>query len=202
MRELIVGREFVGVHPWMADGVGESDLEAMRSRLVRERGLGVGEIGLDRLRTRVVSEKMRWVFERQLQMAVEMNRPMVLHGAKCWGQVVSAVKAARRPDYTAPMLFHGFSRSEGLLDEIFALGGYVSVGPAILNDHAVNYRTMVARLPLDRLLIETDRDSEELGVTIQEVAAGVAKVRGMSLSELECVTDANAATFCRDIVSH
>lgn len=204
VRELVVGRDFVGFHPWQADSVGETDLAELRRRLENNVRLGVGEIGLDRLRERQVGERMRNVFRRQLKMAVELNRPIVLHGAKCWGQVVEVVKqtVSAADGFDAPILFHGFSRSEGLLPEIFALGGYVSVGPAILNDHAVNYRKMSAKIPPDRLLIETDRDTPELGVTIQAVANGLAKVLNCDILELEKVTDANAATFCRDNLSH
>ena len=78
-----------------------------------------------------------------------------------------------------------------------ALGGYISVGPAVLNDHAVNYRELVKKIPLDRLLLETDRTSENAAdrSSIRDVAAAVAELRGLSLSELEILTDRNADNF-------
>ena len=94
-------------------------------------------------------------------------------------------------------VFHGFSRSDGLLPEIFAMNGYVSVGPAVLNDHAVNYREMVKNLPIGRLLVETDRTAENAAVTptAYAVAAKVAEIRGMPPDGLERVLDANADRF-------
>ena len=94
-------------------------------------------------------------------------------------------------------LFHGFSRSDGLLPDIVALNGFVSVGPAVLNDHAVNYRALVKKIPLDRLVVETDRTPENAATcpSVVEVAMKVAELRGLPLEELERVTDANAERF-------
>lgn len=202
IRELLVGRDFFGMHPWDAESW-TGDLRAwLESKLDAPapgtRLPGVGEIGLDRLKTRDISPRMREVFATQLQVALERRRPVVLHGAKCWGQVVKAIQAAvpaQHPDQT--FLFHGFSRSDGLLPDIVALNGYVSVGPAVLNDHAVNYRALVGKIPLDRLLLETDRTSANAAdcPSIVDVAAKVAALRDLTLGELEAQTDRNAAAF-------
>ena len=210
VREFLIGREFIGVHPWEAAGLGIEDVrrktEDIGERLGSYRGgdvsrqwpWGVGEIGLDRLKDRDVSPVMRELFESQLKLAFECNCPVVLHGAKCWGQVVKAVRDLRvgRPN-NAPLLFHGFSRSDGLIPDIVALGGYISVGPAVLNDHAVNYRELVKKIPLDRLLVETDRTPENAAEcpSVAEVAAKLAEIRGLSLAELETLTDRNADAF-------
>lgn len=202
VRELVCGERFLGVHPWAADSLAEPEraLAGLRQALAADARLGIGEIGLDRLRSRTVSDRMRGLFESQLELAFEFDRPLVLHGAKCWGQVVAAVvrAAAAVPSHTRGILFHGFSRSDGLLPDIAALGGFVSVGPAVLNAHAVNYRRMVAGLAPELLVLETDRTEEGAGTcpSIPEIAAEVARLRGVSVDELEALTDANAERFC------
>ena len=241
VRELLVGRDFFGVHPWetlggpcgavstdetsekaatgKTGGIGElcgkrlspdpnptliaptstltdpisTLIDPTIQNLLANPKAGVGEIGLDRLKCRAIPPLMREVFEAQLALAFDLRRPVVLHGAKCWGQVVAAVKVqsacAAKPlvlsrgkaalvqgadaKHPAPstsaagakapgtrFLFHGFSRSDGLIPDIVKLNGFISVGPAVLNDHAVNYRELVKKIPLDRLLVETDRTSE------------------------------------------
>ena len=206
VREFLIGRDFVGVHPWETLGndrmIGCSNdrIDEIRRRLESEPRIGVGEIGLDRLKEHAVSQRMREVFEVQLRLAFEFNRPIVLHGAKCWGQVVWTVNSIiRSSDHPiiSPLLFHGFSRSDGLIPDIVALGGYISVGPAVLNDHAVNYRDLVKKIPIDRLLIETDRTPENAAEcpSVVEVAAKTAEIRGCSLAELEVLTDRNADNF-------
>ena len=203
VRELLIGRDFVGVHPW--DCLGQSTavecnrlLSGLRAALEADSGLGVGEIGLDRLKEREISPRMREMFEAQLKLALEFRRPVVLHGAKCWGQVVKAIKFhCPSPPFTSTFLFHGFSRSDGLIPDIVALGGYISVGPAVLNDHAVNYRELVRKIPLDRLLVETDRTEANAAEcpSVRDVAAKVAELRGLAPEELEKITDGNAAKF-------
>ena len=172
-------------------------MSEFRRRLEVESGLGVGEIGLDRLKEREISAQMRDVFEAQLKLALEFRRPVVLHGAKCWGQVVKTIQTFQTSQTSQTFLFHGFSRSDGLIPDIVALNGYISVGPAVLNDHAVNYREFVKKIPIERLLVETDRTEENAATcpSVREVAAKVAELRGLPLAELESLTDANAERF-------
>lgn len=194
VRELLIGRDFAGVHPWDA-AEAPRFLPELRARLEADPHLGVGEIGLDRLRERDISSVMREAFESQLALAAEFHRPVVLHGAKCWGQVVKACEQYK--DRIPAFVFHGFSRSDGLLPDIFALNGFISVGPAILNDHAVNYRELVKKIPLERLLAETDR-TEASAAECPPVAAVVAKLaelRGIAADALERQLDTNVATW-------
>ena len=149
------GRLFVGAHPWY---LGDFDEAELVGRLEADATLGVGEIGLDRLKERTISPEMRRVFMRQLVIAAYFRRPVVLHGAKCWGEVMEACKAFK--GQIPAFLFHGFSRSDGLLKDIVELNGFVSVGPAILNDHAENYRKLVGIVPRERILVETDNTPE------------------------------------------
>ena len=223
VRELLVGRDFFGVHPWetLDDGTtgtggttetrraSVSDvpfLATLRAQLLDHPNAGVGEIGLDRLKSRDISPRMREVFEAQLALALELGRPVVLHGAKCWGQVVTTVCRHLSHSPTPPLLhsptpsflFHGFSRSDGLIPEIVKLNGFISVGPAILNDHAVNYRELVKKIPLDRLLVETDAVVGARVPTrphIRDVLAKTADILNLSAAELERITDENADRF-------
>jgi TatD DNase family protein len=157
----------------------------------------VGEIGLDRLKSKTISEAQRAAFAAQLQVAAEFRRPVQLHGAKCWGEVVKACRpfAGQIPAF----VFHGFSRSDGLLPEIYSLNGFVSIGPAILNDHAVNYREMVKKVPLERLLVESDAVGGTDGRSdlppvprVAEIAAKLAELRGVPLDALVAQLERNA----------
>ena len=228
VRELLVGRDFFGVHPWealeefKAESLKLKVDEELRALLIANPKAGVGEIGLDRLKCRDIPPLMREVFEAQLALAFELRRPVVLHGAKCWGQVVKTCEKAleerhlRRSaagsrlsgdaasELPLRFLFHGFSRSDGLIPDIVRLGGFISVGPAVLNDHAVNYRELVKKIPPDRLLVETDQTGEPCASTsrplIYDVLAKTAELRGTSAAELERITDANADAFMGKMV--
>ena len=205
VRELLIGRDFFGVHPW--ETLEECKVESvkckvegeLRSKLLANPAAGVGEIGLDRLKVRDIPPLMREVFEAQLMLALELNRPVVLHGAKCWGQVVATIRKLTTHDsQLTAFLFHGFSRSDGLIPDIVKLNGFISVGPAVLNNHAVNYRALVKKIPLDRLLVETDAVVGARVPTrphIREVLEKTAEILGVSSAELERITDENADRF-------
>jgi TatD DNase family protein len=199
VRQLVVGEDFLGIHPWETLEMGSVPndvLAEISERLAAQEKLGVGEIGLDRLKNRDIPPVMRETFIAQLELAARFRRPVVLHGAKCWGQVAAECKhfAGCIPAF----LFHGFSRSDGLLPDIAALNGFVSVGPAVLNDHAVNYRKLVVKIPAERLLVETDRTAENAAEcpAVEDIARKLAELRGISYEELEALTDINARRFC------
>ena len=186
-------RRFIGVHPWAAETEqAECVASRIRDAAIADATAGIGEIGLDRLRTRIATPAQHALFETQLRIAAELHRPVVLHGAKCWGEVVKAAKPFAK-DIPA-FLFHGFSRSAGLVPEIVAMNGFLSVGKAILNDHALNYRKLVAGLPLHRLLIETDDDAtsdSERDALLAAIFAKTAELTGLTAESL----DSNAAEF-------
>ena len=202
---------FYGLHPWEAARAGRApyqgaDASARRpyhgeyvaelwAALAVDPHAGVGEIGLDRLKEKTISPTQRTAFATQLEVAAEFGRPAVLHGAKCWGEVVAACRpyAGRIPAF----LFHGFSRSGGLLPEIVALNGFVGVGAALLNDHAVNYRELVREMPIERVVVETDADYGRAGArpSLEEILCKLAELRGVEPAALEAVVDANAARF-------
>ena len=191
---------FHGIHPWQADD--SFDLDTIRTQLIVDHSSGVGEIGLDRLKTKTIPDSQRTLFAQQLALAAELRRPVVLHGAKCWGEVVAACRPykGRIPAF----LFHGFSRSAGLLPEIFSLNGYLSIGPALLNDHAVNYRALAKDLPPNRILIETDMDyslpETDADETLRQIASTLAALRGESdPSALAARLADNARTFLQPL---
>lgn len=185
---------FYGAHPWFLEGF---DADALRARLERNPAAGVGEIGLDRLKDKTISPQMREIFEAQLQLAVDLGRPVVLHGAKCWGDVVKTVQRLD-PEHRIPaLLFHGFSRSGGLIPDIVKLNGFISIGPAILNDHAVNYRELAKEIPEDRLLVESDATAENTAEmpSVRDIAAKLAELRGLSCEALEQILEKNLENF-------
>lgn len=192
------GREyrFYGVHPWEAHTWSAEREASLREALAADSHAGVGEIGLDRLKKKEIAPIERNAFEAQLKLAAEFRRPVVLHGAKCWGEVAAACSpyAGKIPAF----LFHGFSRSGGLLPAIYGLNGFIGVGAALLNDHAVNYRALVKEIAADRLLVETDSDYDtepSPDSTLAEILRKLSELRGEVQEKLSAAIDENIARF-------
>ena len=83
------------------------------------------------------------------------------------------------------------------MPDIVALNGFVGVGAALLNDHAVNYRELVRVVPIERVVVETDADYGRAGArpSLGEILCKLAELRGMESAALEAIVDANAARF-------
>jgi Tat protein secretion system quality control protein TatD with DNase activity len=190
-------KPFFGIHPWHLPSSVETGAfkERLKAELSAFPASGVGETGLDRMRTRdenVLAVQTLWL-RAHLEVAAKMHRPVVLHGAKCWGRVVSEIRPFARE--VPAFLFHGFSRSGGLLGEMALLNGFISVSKAVLNCNAVNYRSFLKTVPLEMLLVETDAEDGAEGPAVEEVLSGLSALLGIDAGELEQRLDGNAARF-------
>lgn len=189
---------FVGCHPWCLGSLSIDELERL---IAADPTLGIGEIGLDKAEFGTIPLLAEFEFSRQLALAAKYRRPVVLHGAKSWGKVAAACRPYAK-DIPA-FLFHSFSRSCGLLPDIKAMNGFISIGPALMNDHAVNYRSMAAQIPLDMLLIETDRTGNpELDAarpSVDEIATCLARIRSMEIPALVDALESNADRFIKSL---
>jgi len=160
----------LGIHPWFVQDHGEEDLQALENQLsVRpERCVGLGECGLDRLHG-TLDEQQPW-FERQVDIAARLDLPLIIHSVKTHDEVHATL---RRGNWSGRALIHGFSGSYQQAAKLVDLGCYIGVGGVITHDRARKTRDTVARLPLDRLVLETDApDMAPAGVAAGENSPG------------------------------
>jgi TatD DNase family protein len=164
-----------GVHPWYAAAQPPDWLAQLEAHLAAHPTAPVGEIGMDGLRADVSREVQRQVLLAQLDLAVRAARPVVLHGARAWGELLALLKpfAPRLPGFVA----HAFSGSEETLREFVALGGHISFAGTVCNPAARRARGAAAAVPRERLLIETDApDLLPQGADDPAAAAGAGAV--------------------------
>lgn len=131
-----------GIHPWKADGACWVDMEPML-----ERAAAIGEIGLDSLWCHVDMDVQRAVFRRQLALAARLHKPVILHTKGMEREILDTIRR-----YPNRYLVHWYAcpnHLQGYID----LGCWFTVGPE-LQDETV--RAVAERVPLDRLLIESD----------------------------------------------
>ena len=143
-----------GVHPWYAGNLPTDWLTQLEDYLLQHPEAPVGEIGLDGLRNDPPREQQRQILDAQLELAARLNRPVVLHGARAWGELLASLQpfAPRLPGF----VLHAFGGSEDLLREAVAMGGYISFAATVCNPAAKRVRAAAAAAPTGRLLIETD----------------------------------------------
>lgn len=140
-----------GIHPWFVGDHHHEDLDRLRGWLTRERPLALGECGLDRLQGDL-AEQMPW-FESQVQLARDLNLPLVVHSVRAHDEV-GAVLRRQRPGI--PVLIHGFSGSSEQARALVKTGAFLGVGGVITYERARKTRRAVAAVPLEALILETD----------------------------------------------
>ena len=157
----------VGLHPWQAEhGAVPSEAEILTAD-------AVGEIGLDKA-CEVDFERQTAVFEAQLRLAEQYQKPVVLHCVRAFEEVMNALeKFALRT-----VIFHGFIGSREQASRAVKKGYYLSFGAR--TERSKKSIEALRATPLDRLFVESD----EAETPIEEIYALVARLRGVEVEAL------------------
>ena len=171
----------VGLHPWQAEH------GALPSEEQIEAADAVGEIGLDKA-CGVDFERQTAVFEAQLRLAEQYQKPVVLHCVRAFEEVMNALeKFAWRT-----VIFHGFIGSSEQAERAVKKGYYLSFGAR--TERSKKTIEALCATPLDLLFVETD----EAETPIEEIYALVARLRGVEVEELAAATRQNHARIFYD----
>jgi TatD DNase family protein len=186
-----------GLHPMYLASHRPEHLDELREWIGRERPVAVGECGLDFFVEGLDAGAQQVYFEAQLQLAREFDLPVVVHARRA----VEAAIAAIRKIGGLRGVVHSFSGSAEQAAQLHKLGFLLGLGGPVTYDRANRLRTLVAAMPLEQLLLETDapdqpgaghRGERNEPAYLPEVLDVVAELRGMGREELAAATTANA----------
>ncbi|PWI57587.1 TatD family hydrolase [Sulfoacidibacillus thermotolerans] len=189
----------VGFHPQDAAAVGESDFADLEVWVRDEKVVGIGEIGLDYHYEEPAREVQADVFRRQIAIAKQVRKPIVIHDRDAHGDVVRILRDENAKEIGGIM--HSFSGSSEMAAECLQLNFYLSFAGPITFKNAKRPREVAAQVPLDRLLIETDapyltpepyRGKQNEPAHVRFVADKLAQLRQLPVEEIARVTYANA----------
>jgi len=143
----------VGVHPHEAAAVTPRALEGLRLLAGGGKVVAWGEIGLDYHYDFSPRDIQRDVLRKQLEIAAELNLPVIIHDRQAHQDVLSILK-----DFPglAGVVIHCFSGDLQIAEECLHRGYYLGIGGTLTFPKNSGLRDIVQRLPLERLLLETD----------------------------------------------
>ncbi len=141
-----------GIHPWKADTVSDGWRERLAAMLQKHPRAVIGECGLDRWVASPSVEVQLPVFETQLDLARETDRPVVIHCLKAWGPLIDALSAHPPPRF----LMHSFNGSLETARRLLPLGAWFSFSGHFLHQRKEAVRQVFKELTRDRILVETD----------------------------------------------
>jgi TatD DNase family protein len=188
----------VGRHPNQAHGFDGADLAELRALAEHPRCAAIGETGYDFFRDRAPRADQQRAFEAQIALAAETGKPLVIHTRDADDATVSAL--AEHADGVAVIL-HCFSMPDRL-DEVLDRGWYVSFAGNVTYPKNAALAEAAARVPDDRLLLETDapfltpqavRKERNQPAYVQHTARFVAELRGVGADELDRAVERTAA---------
>ncbi len=186
-----------GIHPEDCAGCTDADLDAIRQLCAGEKVVAVGEIGLDYYwPENPPRDFQKEVFRRQLELALELDLPVIVHDREAHGDSLDIV--LKYPALRG--VFHCFSGSPEMARELLKRGWYLGFNGPITYKNARRAPEVAAITPLDRIVVETDapyltpvpfrgkrNDSRYLPYVIEKLA----EWKGVSPAEMTAATFEN-----------
>jgi TatD DNase family protein len=185
-----------GLHPVFLPHHVPANVQALSSLLNSNRPVAVGEIGLDFHRADLDADVQRHYFVRQLELAREHDLPVILHARKALDEVIHTL----RRHHGVRGVVHSFSGSEQQARQLWEMGFHLGIGGPVTYERAQRLRRVVAAMPLEWLLLESDApdqpDSSNRGernepARLVEILRCVASLRGESLEHVANATRRN-----------
>ena len=208
----------LGIHPLYVKAAQDADLDRLDAALKQHRHdprlVAVGEIGLDlfvpELCISPLRERQQHFYLSQLKLARKYGLPVLLHVRRSVDQVLTGLRSVARTDWRG--IAHAFNGSAQQAQSFIDLGFKLGFGGAVTYERALQLRRLVASLPLDAIVLETDApdmpphwlyktaeqraagepQSVNSPAELPRIAAVLAELRGLSVAELAAATTRNA----------
>lgn len=185
-----------GFHPENLEGYELSDIEAVRAFAKDKKCLAIGEIGLDYHWMSSTKEKQKRFFENQIQLANELDMPVIVHDRDAHGDTMDILRKTKPKG-----VVHCFSGSKEMAKEIIRLGMYIGLNGVVTFKNARKSLEVVKEIPIERLVLETDcpylapephRGKRNDSSYIPFIAERISEILEMDAQELLDITAENA----------
>ena len=145
----------VGVHPNDCHNASDADWTEIQSMAQQPRVVAIGETGLDRYWDTVPIELQRTWFARHIELSFETQKPLVIHMRDCDADILQMLNDHQRDGQIIGIL-HSFAGEWSTAERALELGMYISFAGMVTFKKSQELREIAAKIPDDRILIETD----------------------------------------------
>lgn len=192
----------VGWHPQDAKDMREEDIVWLEQLCNHEKVVAIGEIGLDYYWDTSPKDVQERVFREQIRMARKVGLPIVIHNRDAHQDIVRVLREENAAEVGGIM--HCFSGSWETAKQCLEMNFYISFGGPITFKNAKQPKEVLAKVPIDRLLIETDapyltphpyRGKRNESAYVRLVAEAAAEIKGISLEKIAQITTENATNL-------
>ena len=187
----------VGMHPHDAKDLHDETMHIFRDLAAHPKVLALGEMGLDYYRNLSPRSIQKAAFERQLDLAEELDLPIVIHNREAYHDIVPILQARRG---RVRGVMHCFSGNVEIMHQSLALGFHIGIGGPVTYRKSDTLQEVAQKVPADALLVETDcpwlapqfrRGKRNEPAYVRATAEKIAELRGISLEEIGEITTQN-----------
>lgn len=189
----------IGWHPTDAIEMTETDLAWLEQLCDHEKVVALGEMGLDYHWDTSPKEVQKEVFRKQIDLAKRKALPIIIHNREAHQDVIDILREENAKEVGGIM--HCYSGSWEIAKLALDMNFYISFGGPVTFKNAKQPKEVLAKVPLDRLLIETDcpyltphpfRGKRNEPGYVRLVAEAAAEIKGMTVEDIEKITTENA----------
>ncbi len=184
-------------------------LPALRALAAATYVVAIGEIGLDYYWPGISDrgwvcadpETQRRAFQQQLTLASELDLPVIVHDRDAHRDTLDLLTAWKAEDPRARGTLHAYAAGPEFLDQAMALGLHIGLDGPVTFKKAVDLRDVARRVPLRRMLLETDgpyltpvphRGKRNEPAYLTHIAERIAEIRDVTVEEIRAATTDNA----------
>ena len=188
----------LGFHPEVAHDVTQEDIIALESMLKHPKVVGIGECGLDYYWDKTYILEQKAIFKAQIELANKTKLPLIIHMRDSSLDTLEMIKQYK--DLDTPGIMHCYSGSAEMVDLFIKENLHISLAGPVTFKNAVTPKAVAKIIPINRLLIETDapylapmphRGKQNTPAFLPYTLAEIAKIREISVEELDKLTDEN-----------
>lgn len=185
----------VGVHPSDTEELNEEKMAWLKEVSKKEKVVAIGEIGLDYYWPEPDREIQKKWFIRQMELAQEVNLPVIIHSRDAAQDTVEILK-----QFPANGVIHCYSYTKESAKEFLKMGYYFGIGGVLTFKNAKKLKEAVMEIPMDRILLETDspylapepnRGKRNSSLNIPYVVKELAQLKGITEEEVINITTEN-----------
>ena len=194
----------VGVHPDSTADMTEEDIETLRSLAQEKKVVAIGEIGLDYYWDNSPREVQKKWFERQLELAREVDLPVIIHSREAAKDTMDIMREAAKAGNTG--VIHCYSYAAPMAKEYISMGFFIGIGGVVTFKNAKVIKEVVSEIPLSSIVLETDspylapvpyRGKRNNSMYLKEVVKQLAQIKQVSEETVITTTLANAKRLYR-----
>lgn len=189
----------VGVHPDETKDLNEENFVWLKEMTKEPKVVAIGEIGLDYYWDATDREVQKIWFDRQIELAKEVNLPAIIHSREAAKDTLDMITSSGLKQVGG--IIHCFSYGKDIAKSYLDMGFYLGIGGVVTFKNGKKLKEVVEYAPIEQLVLETDspylapepnRGKRNTSLNLIYVAKEIAKLKNMDYDEVIAVTENNA----------